>query len=313
MPTLSEHQSANAIKLLVVGDTGAGKTVALATLANAGFRLFIQDYDNGLDALRHFVKPEFHKQVFFKTFIDPLSDAQGRIAGIPSAATNGFKALDAWLEPLEADDPVPDGALNVTTPPALPGAKPGVALKRVANMGGVKQWGPQDVLVIDSLTFLGKACMNHVLALNGHLGQRPTMPDWGDAIAMQENMLAMLYSDTVKCNVVITAHLAFQDDTGLGGGQKGYPSALGSKLPPKVGRYFNSVVLVESQPQLGVGKDGRPNPPLRQLRTQSTPRIELKTPNPTIPPTLPIDPFSPTPSGLAAYINMVRGSSSSSS
>lgn len=310
MTRLADHQSTNAVKLLLVGDTGAGKTTALAGLANAGFRLFIQDYDNGLDALRHFIKPDKIDRVFFKTLIDRLADATGKINGLPQAAQKGFSSLDNWIEELGPDDPLPEGATPMPSPPAAPGKTP----QRLCSMGSPKTWGKDDVLVIDSLTFLGQACMNYALALNGRLGQRPTMGDWGDAIRMQENMLAMLYSDTIQCNVIITAHLAFQEELTSGGLQKGYPSALGSKLPPKVGRYFNSVLLVESAPAplapAGTAPPrSMPAGPrmIRQLRTRSTPRIELKAPGPHIPETIPIDLNSPTPSGLAAYIRMVQG------
>lgn len=279
MPAISEHQSTTAAKILLIGNTGAGKTTALATLANAGFRLFILDYDNGLDTLRHFVKPEFHHNVFFKTFIDPVIDIQGRVAGIPSAAANSMRALDNWTE-LGAD------------------GKP-------ASLGGVKSWGADDVLVIDSLTMLGNACMNFALAMNGRLGQRPTMGDWGDAIKMQENLIQLLYGDAVKCNVVVTAHLAFQEDMQAGGISKGFPSALGSKLPPKIGRYFNSVLLAESTPRPA---GAPPNGPLpRVLRTQSTMQIELKSPLPDLATQIPINPKADKASGLAYYIRRVQG------
>lgn len=322
MPPISQHQSTNAVKLLLVGDTGAGKTTALASLANAGFRLFIQDYDNGLDALRHFIKPDKLGNVFFKTFIDPRSDINGRIEGIPQAVQKGFAALDNWVEELGPDEELPPGATLIPGPPAPPviaGAPlaVGQAAKPAPHrysMGSTKTWGGNDVLVIDSLTFFGQACMNYALALNGRLGQRPTMADWGDAIRMQENTLSALYADSIKCNVVITAHLAFQEEMTSGGLQKGYPSALGSKLPPKVGRYFNSMLLVESAPAPAAPAGltpipGAAAPPrmIRQLRTRSTTRIELKAPSPNIPETIPIDLNSDKPSGLAAYIRMVQG------
>src|ERR1700756_571809 len=53
MPRLVDHQSADTTKLLFLGDSGAGKTGALASLAGAGYRLRIADFDNGLDVLHN--------------------------------------------------------------------------------------------------------------------------------------------------------------------------------------------------------------------------------------------------------------------
>ena len=47
MPTLADHHAGQVIKLLNVGSSGAGKTGALASLALAGYHLYILDYDGG--------------------------------------------------------------------------------------------------------------------------------------------------------------------------------------------------------------------------------------------------------------------------
>ena len=51
----SEHPAGSRIKAMIVGDSGAGQTTALASLANAGYKLRILDFDSGLDILRHYV------------------------------------------------------------------------------------------------------------------------------------------------------------------------------------------------------------------------------------------------------------------
>ena len=52
MPSLANHQSNEFTKLLIEGDSGSGKTGALASLVKAGYKLRILDMDNGLDALK---------------------------------------------------------------------------------------------------------------------------------------------------------------------------------------------------------------------------------------------------------------------
>jgi septum formation inhibitor-activating ATPase MinD len=51
MPQATKHQSHRTTKMLNMGDAGSGKTGALASLAKAGQRLVILDFDNGLDIL----------------------------------------------------------------------------------------------------------------------------------------------------------------------------------------------------------------------------------------------------------------------
>ena len=52
MPSLSAHQSNDYVKLLLCGDSGSGKSGALASLVGAGYKLRILDMDNGLDSLK---------------------------------------------------------------------------------------------------------------------------------------------------------------------------------------------------------------------------------------------------------------------
>ena len=55
MPILSNHQSSEFTKLLLMGDSKSGKTGSLAPLTRK-YKLRILDYDNGLDALAQVVK-----------------------------------------------------------------------------------------------------------------------------------------------------------------------------------------------------------------------------------------------------------------
>lgn len=269
MPQLAEHQSNNAIKLLLVGHSGSGKTGLLGSLANAGYRLFIEDFDNGLDILMDpaVVKPENRKNIFFKTFTDKLG-ARGIPTAPATAALNAMNALNNWLET------GPDG-------------KP-------ISMGGVTSWGGNDVVVIDSLTLFGNSILRGVLQMVGRPAGPPQLQDWGEAMRQQEGIIEQLYSDAVKCNVIVTAHIIMGDDPTNASQQKGYPSALGSKLPPKIGSYFNTILQVEKIP--GVGNA----PPTRQIRTQASFNMELKNSKPSL-----IQPIMPP--DLAALFKILRG------
>ena len=55
MANIKTHKSAEYTKLMLVGDSGSGKTTALSTLANAGYNLRILDFDDGLSILPEFL------------------------------------------------------------------------------------------------------------------------------------------------------------------------------------------------------------------------------------------------------------------
>lgn len=273
MPQLDQHQSTGLVKLLLVGHSGSGKTGLLGSLANAGYRLFILDFDNGLDVLMDpmVVKPENRKNIFFKTFTDKLG-ARGIPSAPPAAALNAMNTLNRWTEV------GPDG--------------------KVIEMGNTSTWGGNDVVVIDSLTLFGNSIMRSVLQMNGRPAGPPQIQDWGEAMRQQEGVIEALYADSVKCNVVVTAHIVMGEDPNNANAQKGYPSALGSKLPPKIGSYFNTVLQCEKIPGLGNSS------PVRQLKTQATHNIELKNSKPSM-----IQPIMQP--DLAAIFQILRGSAAS--
>lgn len=250
MATLQSHQSRTCTKALLVGDNGTGKTSALAGLANAGYRLFIQDFDNGLDPLTELVDEDKQENVHFETFRDKVKLKGGTPSlegGKAEAWAKSSKALDRWVDSETGED-----------------------------FGGVRDWGPNDVLVVDSLTYEGHAALWKVLADKSRLGKSKRIQDWGDAIELQETKLAMVTDQDIKCNVVLIAHLAQlshdeddEDDPGPVN-QKRYPTVLGKKLPPRVGSYFNTVVQAKTK---GAGAKVR-----RVIKTTPDPDVDVKVP-----------------------------------
>jgi hypothetical protein len=267
MPALASHQSKTVTKMLLLGDSGAGKTGALASLAHAGYNLRILDLDNGIDVLVNLLTDPASKyakdsasRVIYQTLTETMSTAGGTIR--PAKATvwqNFAKQLMHW----KTDD---------------------------EDLGPITTWGPQDVLVVDSLSMACNAAMNLVLSLEGKLGKRPELQHWGAAQDMVELLMQLLYDDSVKCNVIIMCHVAYIDDHGI---SRGYPAALGKALPPKLGRYFNSTLMVRTT---GTGQGQK-----RQIHTASIPGIELKN-------TIPVNAKSSYElgMGLAEYFSAIR-------
>src|SRR5690349_16646671 len=101
MPSLANHQSNEFTKLLIEGDSGSGKTGALASLVGAGYKLRILDFDNGLETLKNYVLrdwPDKIANVEYRTLRDKrkMTGEGPIIEGVPKAFVDGIKMLDRW-------------------------------------------------------------------------------------------------------------------------------------------------------------------------------------------------------------------------
>lgn len=276
MPSLSDHQSSSVTKLLLLGDSGTGKTGALASLVEAGYNLRILDFDNGLDILSNLLrdKPEAAARVNYQTVTDGSRIAGQQIIPTATAWPRAIKILGDW----------PDG------------------------LGKLDTWGTNDILVLDSLTFAGRACVRFVLNLNGRIADLPRWDDYYTAQGLLEKLMATLYSDSVRCNVIVISHIReiakmhtemdtkgrpvqVEDD----GTRKGYAeTGTGKALSPTIGRYFNAVLMADTE---GQGPGTR-----RLIRTTPHQNIGLKNSAPGL-----VKPTYPLATGLADYFKAVRG------
>lgn len=252
MTSLSNHQSGEFTKLLLMGDSKSGKTGSLAPLARK-YRLGILDYDNGLDALAQIIKrdnPKDLENVEFRTLRDKLKATPlGTVTdGTATAFIDGIKMLDHWKY----------GNVDLGPPAA---------------------WGKEWILVLDSLTFMSDAAFRFREPLvprskDGKYDVRAVYKDAQDAI---ESVLALLTSESFRTNVIVISHVRYVDNPD--GTKKGYPTAVGSALSPQIPRYFNSVALAQTGPG---GK--------RQIQTTATAMIDLANPASfKMLPTLPIE------------------------
>ncbi len=273
MTKLMDHQSGQTTKLLLCGDSGSGKSGALASLADAGFNLRILDLDNGLDVLSNLLrdpkspyKKDSISRVEYETLTDPMKVSGGKL--VPSKATvwqRSIKLLDMWSSASGAS----------------------------ADLGPIISWGTQDILVIDSLTFLCKAALNFTLSMNARLGQKPHQGDWYDGQQMIEGLLEKLYDENVKCNIIVISHITYIGEEN--GPMHGYPATLGKALSPKVGRYFNSALMIKTT---GQGQNQK-----RKILTNTSGVVELKNSAP-----LRVKPEYDIAFGLAEFFRDVRQS-----
>lgn len=280
MTQLSNHQSSGTTKMLLIGDNGSGKTGALASLAAAGYNLRILDLDNGLDILANMLRDskspygqEALKHIAYQTITDPMRNVNGKL--IPKSATvwqRVAKLLDKWQVTAKAE-------------------KAGDPDVIVEDFGPVSTWTNQEVLVIDSLSMLANAALNFILSMNARLGQQPHQSDWYAGQQLLESLFQLLFDDGIKCNVVMNCHIVYIGEEN--GPQRGYPATLGKALSPKMGSYFNTILMAKSQ---GSGASAK-----HKILTRSQGMIELKNSSP-----LTVAAEYPLETGLADYFKAVR-------
>src|SRR5271166_917456 len=126
MPTLSNHQSNEFTKLLLIGDSKSGKTGSLVSLVKAGYKLRILDMDNLLEVLKQYIYkecPEMIDNVEYRSLRDIMkATGSGMVVdGQPKAYINAIKMLDNW----KYDD---------------------------VDLGIPAEWGADCILVLDSLS-----------------------------------------------------------------------------------------------------------------------------------------------------------------
>jgi hypothetical protein len=261
---IKDHQSKDFIKLLIIGNSKSGKTGSLVSLVKAGYKLRILDLDNLLDILKYMVEkdcPQNADNVMFKTIRDEyLVNSFGpAVAGTPKAWIEATRMCDHWK----------DGS---------------------ADLGKVSGWGPDCILVIDSLSRLCDAALDYheaVIPRNKETGAYDGRMVYGNAQDAVEKFIATLTSDSMKTNVIVIAHVSFQSQPD--GTIRGFPQGVGQKLSPKIPQYFPSVILYTN-------KNG-----VRTIQTNASPLIDLSNPKPFA-----MKPSYPIATGLADFFAVLR-------
>lgn len=219
MPSLSDHQSSQFVKIVYIGDSGTGKTGSLTSLVGAGYQLRILDMDNGLDALVQHVRREFPDRlasIQYETVRDKYTAGPaGPYVRTPKAYMTGIKLMEKWSD---GSDP--------------------------------SEWGPDTIFVLDSGTSFGKAAFEWAKGMNP--GAKEPRTWFYSAQQAFENNISLLTSEAFHCNFILISHVNYrelQDGT-----IKGYASAIGSALGPIISKYFNTLLLAETS---GAGKNVR--------------------------------------------------------
>ena len=251
------------VRMLIVGYPGAGKTGALASLANAGYKLRVIDFDGNYLPLLKFTKPEALENIDIQTFEDKLRSGAKFIEteGLPQAFVNALKAMDRW----KYTDP--DGT--------------------EVDLGRSKDWGCDTIVVVDGMTGMGSASFRRVQNMLNKTPLNTTQQVWGIAMAEQDAFIEKLTAATNHFHVIVLSHLkmispktaptdADPEVKELARQQidlvptRLFPTALGHQLPQTIGGHFPTLVLIEPEYKGTSVK--------RVIRTVPRPELDLKLP-----------------------------------
>lgn len=292
---------ARPIKMLLIGESGVGKTGALASLCAAGYNVRHIDVDNGASSLIDLltgVKSKYPKTSIDHYRWETLSEkmrftSDGRI--VPATAKvwqQSVKLMEDWK-----------GTEKKAADYGLPQDLPAEHLK------GIYTWTDKDVLAIDTLTTLGTSAVNFHLSLNSALGNIRTQNEWrrdiGAAQGYLDTLLQLVTGAQVQCNVILITHITYakEDGTLFSPGEKdpstgmdlqptGFPATIGRAQTKNMGKLFNDILLVKR-----VGSTGT-----IYTKTQGLVRCKNSAP------TRVKDQYSQE-TGLAQYFKDVRGES----
>lgn len=253
-------------RVCILGWPGGGKTGALASLANAGFKLRILDFDGKRGApLGQYVLPECRKNVDVITVTDKLRGGLKfiEVSGTPIAFADGVKAMDHWAYTK------PDGTK--------------------VDLGRSRDWGPDTIVVLDTGTAMGRAAKRRVVNMNNRTPLNTRDSDWGAAMEEEGSFLERLTSPENPHHVIVNYHLKMLGPREARKGDSDalkeikereaeiiptrlYPSAMGSKnAPQNIGQYFTTTLLIE--PKYGPGSKVK-----RMIHTQPRAELDLKLP-----------------------------------
>ena len=237
-------------RILICGEPAAGKTGSLAQLANAGYRLMIHDFDSNLRVIGSYLKPDAHADVYVSTYAAAKITNTNLFAGTGVAGTQALNELRRFTKMLEHWK-VPDGE----------------------DLGPSTSWTPNDVVVIDSGTFLGELLL--LAAKEDPETKRDDRSLYNVAGRYYGAILDHLTGAKVGASVIVLTHLmqtGDKDEQGkITGRQRDIPVGVGEKFSKKMQTYFSDIWHLE------VDRAGG-----RVFKTAATNSASLRTSAPTL-------------------------------
>ena len=199
------------IHALCLGDSGTGKTGSLISLINAGYHIKLLDLENG-------------SRILYNLAIEQCPDKLENV-DVEKISTK-YKIGPAGAVAEKA----PSGLINV-----------GKLIDRWQ-----KEVGPDDIVVVDSLTALGRLCLVWSEAQNRAIRDR--RQHYFNAQEVIEPIIATLTHEDFPCHTLILTHIDYRDlsPDPKNPTIKGYASSVGRALGDKIPTHFNEVFMYQT-------------------------------------------------------------------
>lgn len=253
-------------KILLLGESGSGKTCALASLLDAGYNVRVLDTDNKIAVLKNILgdpKSKFKKDSLSRLSYITMYDPMRFLNGVPVATKSVVwpkttEMLTKWVNKDEA-------------------------FGTVCDHGPLESWTDNDVLVLDTLSSLARGALTFHLAFNGVLGKQRTQNearrDVGAAQQYLRTLMQTLTAANIRCHLIVNTHIIYVRKDGSGeltpgdnAPTQGFPTAIGRALSPELPGMFNAMLMSDS---IGSGVAIR-----RKIYTVTRGNINLKNVSP---------------------------------
>lgn len=211
-------------KILLMGETGSGKTYSIRTLIEAGITPFVLFTEQGMETLNDLPDGKWHYR-YLKPFTQNWDALKKMVSTINQLDYENLTKVR------DADRRQYTGMIDF-----ISACNSFTCDCHGTNFGDVSKWNTDRALVVDSLTGLSDMAMSNVV------GGRPTksQPDWGVAMSTIKMVLGPLTTAT-QCIFVLLSHLAREKDE-ITGGTQITVNTLGQKLAPDIPRMFSDVI-----------------------------------------------------------------------
>lgn len=231
-------------RVLICGEPAAGKTGAIAQLANAGYRILFFDLDCNARVIGSYLKPG-HADIYIESFAAAKITNTNLFDGKSKTATlDAVKEMRRFCSLLE----------HWKTP--------------TEDLGLTEKLTPKDVIVIDSGTFLGD-----MLLLAAHEDpetKRDLRSLYNVAGKYYGAILDFLTGRRVGASVIMLTHImqtGDKDEQGkIIGNARDIPVGVGEKFSKKMQTYFSDIFHLE------VDRAGN-----RIFKTSATNKASLRT------------------------------------
>lgn len=216
--------------VMLLGETGAGKTYAIRTLLDCGITPFVLFTDPGMGVLGDVAGPTDNCKIHW-TYIPPFNPGWETL--IQSAIKINTMSHEALTKMPDMDKKKYGQFIDVYR--TLSNFK---CDRCSQEFGPVDSWGKDRAIVIDNLSGISK------LSMDMTVGGKPvrSQANWGVAMDNLENF-ALKFSTGIPCWAIMIAHLEYETDE-VSGTTRLMASTLGKKLSPKLPRTFDEVIEV---------------------------------------------------------------------